>query len=683
MNTTAALAAQYRKALALPPGAGRSSSRDMTGIAQQLVNQGFPQTTADAVILARQADQFTSGAFGPSLPAQPTPMDMPRAGMILPRRSQYPVGYNLPSPPGSYKLIDFGTLRSLAKIYDIGRRCIELRKGEVSNMDWEVSFRDPDRAKAQKTQARARARAAANGRTIATQELSEDDVAILELTAFWDDPDPIRQLGFDGWRALLVENVLVIDAPAIFAHPTWMPGRGRLGSDLYALEVLAGDTIKPLIDIRGAPPMPPNPAYQQFLWGIPRTELQQDLLDAATRPASSPPEGLAGEYQMPSGQPLGVPGGDTGAPQLYYPVYYPQDDSLYGFSNTEQIILTVNLALKRQQWWTSYFTDGTVPAGLLHLPEDWNPSDIREYEETWNALLSGEQAWKHRVKAIPGTTGFSQLKPMIGTDAGITVFDEWLARLTCIGYDVTPDELGLSPKGGLGGAGYSAAQENVTYRKSLRPLTHWIEKIARRVHARHFNRPDLVLRHMYEEAEDALRHAQEDDLLIKNGTKTQDECRQDRGLDPYEGGIGSKPMLVMRTGALLLRDVDAMSTSLVTPQAPGVPLQPPKADVLGQPQPGQPASRGRPGAAEPASGDSAAAGDDSAPGRPPQGSKAALLLWQAQAIRRMRGGRRALEPPHGAAVPSELAVALRDRLAKAATPDDVRAAFADFLTAAA
>lgn len=679
MNTTAALAAQYRKALAVPPSAGRSSTRDMTGMARQLQQQGWPSTTTDALLMPRQQDQFTSGSFGPSLPAQPTPMDMPRGGMLLPRRSQYPVGYNLPSPPGAYKLIDFGTLRSLARIYDIGRRCIEVRKGEVSNMDWEVSFKDPDRAKAQKTQARARARAAANGRTIATQELSEDDVAIQELTAFWDDPDPIRQLGFDGWTALLVENVLVIDAPAVFAHPTWMPGRGRLGSDLYALEVLAGDTIKPLIDIRGAPPMPPNPAYQQFLWGIPRSELAQDLIDAATRPAQSPPDGLAGEYQTPSGQRLGVVGGDTGAPQLYYPVYYPQDDSLYGFSNTEQIILTVNLALKRQQWWTSYFTDGTVPAGLLHLPEDWNPSDIREYEETWNALLSGEQAWKHRVKAIPGTTGFSQLKPMIGTDAGITAFDEWLARLACIGYDVTPEELGLSPKGGLGGAGYSAAQENVTYRKSLKPLTNWLEKIARRVHARHFARPDLVLRFMYEEAEDALRHAQEDDLLIKNGTKTQDECRQDRGLDPYEGGIGSKPMLVMRTGALLLRDVDAMSTSLVKPTQPGVPLQPPKADVLGQPQPGQPAGPARPGAAKPPAGNAGAAGDDSAPGRPPQGSKAALLLWQAQAIRRMRGGRRALEPPRGAAVPSELAVALRDRLAKAATPDDVRAAFRDFL----
>jgi hypothetical protein len=679
MSLTDALRAEQRKALSMPTARqAQGGVRDATAMTQLLVNQGWPQTTADSMILPRQNDQFV-GSFGPSTPAQPTPMDIARGGMILPRRNQYPVGYNLPSPPGAFKLIDFGTLRSLAKIYDVGRRCIEVRKQEVATMDWEITFKDPDRAKVAKQEARQRSRAAAQG--IVSSKMDSDAEAIKELEAFWDQPDPIRQFGFDDWLKILIENILVIDAPAIFAHPTWMPGRGHLGSDLYALEILAGDTIKPLIDVRGAPPMPPNPAYQQFVWGIPRTELQQDLLDAQTRPLQSPPNGLDGEYQMPSGQPLGMPGGDDGAPQLYYPVYNPQDDSLYGFSNTEQIILTVNLALKRQQWWTSYFTEGSIPAGLLHVPEDWPPQEVREYEETWNSLLAGEMAWKHRIRAVPGTMGFTALKPMVGTDAGITAFDEWLSRLACIGYDVTPDEIGLSPKGGLGGAGYSAAQENVTYRKSLKPVTNWVQKLARRVNERHFGRSDLILRFMYEEAEDALRHAQEDDLLIKNGTKTQDECRQDRGMDPYEDGIGSKPMLVMRTGALLLRDVDAMSTSLVKPTAPGVPIQPPKPDVLGAPPP---AARGaaadqRPpeSAQQPARPSGSVA--DGQPARPPVGAAKALILWQRQAIARAARGRQALEPPRGADVPSELALELRARLAAAATPDDVRAAFADFL----
>jgi len=656
------------------PRQAAGGARDLSAMAQRLSEQGWPQTTADAMVMQRQPDQFM-GSFGPSVPAQPTPMDVLRGGMLLPRRSQYPVGYNLPSGPGSYKLIDFGTLRSLARIHDVSRRCIEVRKQEIATMDWEVTFKDPDQAKAQKQQARARSRAAANGRTIATQELSADDQAIKELTAFWDAPDPIRQFGFDDWLKLLVENILVIDAPTIFPHPTWQPGRGRLGSDLYALEILAGDTIKPLIDVRGAPPQPPNPAYQQFLWGIPRVELQQELLDATTRPVSALPADGVTTWSVPNDQ------ADLYQnPQLYYPVYNPQDDSLYGFPNIEQIILTVNLALKRQQWWTGYFTDGTIPAGLLHLPEDWNPSDIREYEETWNALLSTEQAWKHRVKAIPGSTGFSQLKPMIGTDAGITAFDEWLARLTCLGLDVTPDEIGLQPRSGLGGGGYSAAQENVTYRKSLKPVTNWVEKLARRINERHFRRPDLVTIFMYEEAEDALKHAQEDEILVRSGIKTQIECRQDRGLDPYEKGMGSKPMLILRNGALLLSDVDAMSTSMVEPAAPGVPLQPPQPAMPGQPAP--PAGHAQPRGPGTSQADAGAAAGPPAPGRASQTAKT-LGLWQAQALRRLKAGRQALDPPAGHEVPTDLAVALRERLIAATTPDQIRAAFADFLTYAA
>jgi len=454
-----------------------------------------------------------------------------------------------------------------------------------------------------------------------------------------------------------------------------MPGRGRLGSDLYALELIPGDTIKPLIDVRGAPPVPPNPAYQQFIWGIPRTELQQDLLDATTRPLSATPADGATTWAVPSAASL------YEAPQLYYAPYNPRDDSLYGFSNIEQIILTVNLALKRQAWWTSYFTEGTVPAGLLHMPEDWNPSDIREYEETWNALLGTEQAWKHRVKAIPGSTGFSQLKPMIGTDAGITAFDEWLARLVCIGLDVTPDELGLVARSGIGGGGYSAAQENVTYRKSLKPLTGWIEKLAQRINARHFGRPDLVTIFMFEEAEDALKHAQEDEILIRSGVKTQNECRQDRGLDPYGDDQGGKPMLVMRTGALLLRDVDAMSTSMITPTAPGVPLQPPQADILGG---ASPAGGRSPAGAKPALGSPSVAQGQQLPQRASQGVAAkALGLWQMQALRRLKAGRQALDPPAGHEVPTDTAQILRERLVAATTPDQVRAAFADFLTDAA
>ena len=55
------------------------------------------------------------------------------------------------------------------------------------------------------------------------------------------------------------------------------------------------------------------------------------------------------------------------APALYYRPYNRRTYSPYGFSNVEQIILNVNLALKRQQFHTAFFTDGTIPAGLIKI----------------------------------------------------------------------------------------------------------------------------------------------------------------------------------------------------------------------------------------------------------------------------------------------------------------------------
>jgi hypothetical protein len=639
----------------------------MSVLANQLVNQGWPQTVADALILPRPQDQFT-GSFGPSTPATPTPLDIMRDGMFLPRRSQYPVGYNLPSQPGAYKLIDFKTLRSLAHIYDILRRCIEIRKGEVATMEWEVTYKDPAKREAHHIEARARSRRVAAGQVIGTQEYTDDDTSMMELSEFWEQPDPIRQLGLDDWLKMLIEEVIVVDALSIFPHPTWMPGKGRLGSDLYALEILPGDTIKPLIDVRGAPPMPPAPAYQQYLWGIARTELQQEIFDRQRWPVQSPPPAEAGSYDdsvTDDGYFSKVADhGRLDRPALYYRPFNPQTDSLYGFSMVEQIILTVNLALKRQQWWTNYFTDGTIPAGLLHVPDDWPTQAIREFEENWNALLAGEPAWKHRVKAVPGSHGFTQLKPMIGTDAGITAFDEWLARLTCIGIDVTPDEVGLQPRSGLGGGGYGAAQENVTYRKSLKPLTNWIQVLARRVNTLHFRQSDKVLMFLYEEAEDALKHAQEDEVLIRTGVKTQDECRQDRGLDSHPRGIGSKPMIIVRNGAVLLEDVDDMSQTLAS-------------GMQGPPQPGGgPQDRNLPGVPKI---DSPSKAENNIESKPtPESQAKDLRLWRTQAIRRLKVGRTALDPPLGSSLHPAVVTRIRMGLRGAVTPDAVRSVFADF-----
>ena len=51
-------------------------------------------------------------------------------------------------------------------------------------------------------------------------------------------------------------------------------GRGLLGSDLDSMRLVSGPTIRPLLDMHGGKPRPPAPAYQQYLYGVPRSDYQ-------------------------------------------------------------------------------------------------------------------------------------------------------------------------------------------------------------------------------------------------------------------------------------------------------------------------------------------------------------------------------------------------------------------------
>ena len=519
-------------------------TRDMSQIAQQMAAGYFPGGNSSG-LLPRRDQSFLSGSFGPSTPATPYPIDAANGQIVMPRRWQYPVGYNLPTPPGATKLVDFNTLEQLSRIYDVLRLAIGVRKQEIAQMKWEILPKDPELLKP--------------GAEIPEQQ----NASIKAITEFFENPDPINGLSMDDWLKLALEEVLVKDALSIYPHPTWLKGKGPLGSSLFALEILDGKTIKPLLDIRGARPLPPNPAYQQFIWGIPRSEMETDysseingLGDADAKPFMAADARGASAYDAPS---------------LYYRPYERFTYDVYGFSKVEQIILNVNLALKRQQFHTTYFTEGTVPAGIINIDKElqWSPEQVREYEEGWNALLSGDAGWKQKVRVIPGSNSFSQLKPPIFD----TVFDEWLARITCMGVDVTLDEIGLGAgsNNGLGGKGYGEAQENVTFRKSLNPITSWFALFFNQVIRDWFNEPDLQFKFIYTEADDELKAAQTDQILVSIGSKTPDEVRLRLGMDPYEKGLGDTPLLITRQGPILLEDINAVSKSSAGKNEDGTP----------------------------------------------------------------------------------------------------------------
>jgi hypothetical protein len=180
--------------------------------------------------------------FGPDLPMAPSaPAGTP------PRALDYPVGYNINIQPRNMEPISFDQMRSLADSFDLVRLCIETRKDQVSRMPWAFRL---------KTQPGAPKRADnTSNSAVSGNDDEEQDPRLTQLTNFFSYPD--REHTWQQWVRLLLEDLLVLDAPVLVPIVSqdgelWSPGKA-----LYALEVIDGSTIARKIDAMGRTPASP------------------------------------------------------------------------------------------------------------------------------------------------------------------------------------------------------------------------------------------------------------------------------------------------------------------------------------------------------------------------------------------------------------------------------------------
>lgn len=397
--------------------------------------------------LPRPSRTFSEGAFGPMPPIQPVPVDQPPAGGAFadPRLWQYPVGWNLPTPPGTegLKLASFDQLRTLSMKYSVARACIELRKEEIRGLEWEISL-TIDAAKAYQ------------GDRKAMRDFGERKA---EATRFFKHPDP-DFWSFDSWLEAVLEEILVYDALALVFRPKYGKGLGLglLGSDLDHIKLVSGPTIRPLVGMHGEKPRPPSPAYQQYLYGVPRSDYM-----TLAQGTDIDDYGLAGaEVNQFRSDVL-----------LYAPLVTSRETP-YGFPPVERALLPIISGLQKQEFQLDYFTEGTVPAVYIS-PGDPNitPTQIKELQDALNAI-AGDPAYHMKVVVLPSGSRVEPQRPVDLSDS----FDELVMNQVCMAFDVQPTELGIIPAIGGGQQGPSAsairmsaqASRDIKTRKSTKPM---------------------------------------------------------------------------------------------------------------------------------------------------------------------------------------------------------------------
>jgi hypothetical protein len=294
------------------------------------------------------------------------------------------------------------------------------------------------------------------------------------IADFFARPD--REHSWDEWLRMIVEDMLVIDAATLYP-------RLNQGGGLYALEPVDGATIKRVLDATGRTPEMPDPAYQQVLKGIPAVDYTRDEL-----------------------------------------IYRPRNlrsFKVYGYSPVEQIVMTVNIALRRQLGQLTYYTEGNIPDMIFGVPAEWNPDQISQFQMWWDSINQGQT--KHKGLFIPAGINPINTRAVNLQDQ----FDEWLARVVCFAFSISPTAFSQA----VNRATAETAQQQALS-EGLAPLQRWMKNLMDDVIARYFNAPDLEFCWAGDGELSPMTRAQVAQVYVSAGILTADEVRADMGRDP-------------------------------------------------------------------------------------------------------------------------------------------------------
>jgi hypothetical protein len=470
--------------------------------------------------------------FTPGQPIIPGAINPVRAdGRPDPRRYEYQVAQNINITPT--RLVPFTTLRAAGDQIDIIRRCVQVLKSKMSGLEWDIVL---GQDAAEKVMAETGEKSYNRAMALAKDKYGDD---INKAKQFWEVPDVSNGMIFADWLNMALEDILVLDAWAVWPQKT-------VGGDLKGLQILDGATIKPLIDDRGMRPQAPYPAFQQILFGFPRSEF------------SAPEEEIDAD-------------GEFSSDELSYMVRNRRSNTLYGYSEVERALPIADIYLRRQQWLRAEYTDGVIPELILKSDGNYTADQLRAYENVLNDFLSGQTEQRKRASILP-----QGLEPVQMDGYGEkfkSTFDDYLVTAICGHFGVQPSEIGMAQHAGLGGgAGLQSGQASSSEVIGLVPLANWMSKMLSQLSYVYLGMPrELEFKFMPSARNDEEGMARTLDIAVKNGTMTRNEARSKQGLSLLDAPEADQPIIETAAGTFMITATGLEPLTADTPVDESVP----------------------------------------------------------------------------------------------------------------
>lgn len=392
-----------------------------------------------------------------------------------PREWDYPVGVNLDYMPRRFQT--YQMLRTIAQSWGVLSTVIEARIDELVALPWEFQLKDDKKD-------------------------SATDPRIKQLEAFFKKPD--RKRPYPIWMRMIFRDRYIIDAASTYIN------RSMTGAP-YAIEVLDGATIKPLVDDAGRMPDYPYPAFQQIIKGLPMNNFtEREILYMPNRPRS----------EMP----------------------------IYGYSEVEQIMLEATEGIRKTLYQLNFWQEGTIPDVMLGVPETWTPEQIAMWQASFDALLSGNADLKSKIRFIPGGMKPFEMKGSAGELLKCD-YDEWITRIICFAFRMLPKPFVKEPESR---AAAEQAQDAII-EQGLQVEMVWWKCYMDSLLEMGWGWDDIEFNFSVNEETDPKVQSEVLTTYVKVGVMNVDEARSQLGMEPIAGG--NVAMIYTSQGAVLLEDM--------------------------------------------------------------------------------------------------------------------------------
>jgi hypothetical protein len=401
--------------------------------------------------------------WGPPFPPG-RPLDPFFGWRRAPRTWDYTVGENVQLTP-RWSRISFQTIKAIYEAYDVAQVCVRHLINDVRSLDYDWVPISGER-----------------------DDVSGDIETARQFFSYPDKAQPFRN-----WLAEYLQDVLRYDAGTLYCRRTE-------AGEPYALEVVSGATMIPLIDFYG------------------RVAADRDDTDTPM-PEVWPGGDTPGFMQIIEGMPWTWHTIDD----IIYQPWNPLPESQYGLAPLEAILLTANTDIRFQQHFLDYFTQGSLPAGFMEAPQDLSdPSLIAELQETWDALMVGDQEMLRRIRFVPFGSKFTPVKNSDFDEA----FPLYLMRRVCAAYGITPANLGFTE---TVNRATSDTQVDIQWRVGTLPLVRHVEDVLNLFVSKHLGLRCQIQFDKGQEIEDRLMTMQAHQGYVDMGAISVDEVRAELG----------------------------------------------------------------------------------------------------------------------------------------------------------